>query len=89
MSIAISVKVLPATNTKPIRYKASANGKSKVYSSPMADVCPFTHAAKQFAIFSNFLNCGQWIGGSVDNMTVVFVSQPQPYNEQHFKIELV
>lgn len=86
MSIAITVKVLPATNTKPARYKASGNGKSAIYSAPMADMCPFTSAAKQFVESIGLLNCGLWVGGFTDNMGCVFVSQPTPYNQQTFKI---
>jgi hypothetical protein len=52
----------------------------------MADICPFTNAAKQFVESIGLLNCGLWVGGFTDNMNCVFVSQPTPYSQQTFKI---
>ena len=80
---AITVKVIPATNTKPTRYKAFANGVSFVYSAPLEDIDPFTNAAKKFAQAQGWLNCGEWVGGTFDS-GVVFVSTLKSMYVQEF-----
>jgi hypothetical protein len=84
---AIIVTVLPPTNTKPIRYRASAaNGQTVVCSAPMNDVCPFASAAKKFAEINGWRRCGKWVSGSIEN-GMVFIAPENVADENTFTVE--
>jgi len=72
MAKAITVKVLPATNTKPTRYKAyDSDGNFLITGAPMVDVCPFGHAAK--LLCDRMQWGGSWVGASASSVAWVFV----------------
>lgn len=82
MSIAISVKVLPATNTKPTRYKSyTNNGHAHTISGWDDEPCLYTKAAKELAMKNGF--GGHWVGGGTKE-GMVFVQVPNDVHAQQF-----
>lgn len=72
MAKAITVKVLPATETKPKRYKAyDSDGNFVITGAPMGDICPYGHAAKSLCDRMQWR--GAWYGASASSVSMVFV----------------
>lgn len=66
---AITVKRLPATNTKPARYRASDGEHNHLMvSEPIGDECGYTNAAR--ALLNKLGWTGDWYGGDIHDCTV-------------------
>ena len=77
--IAITVKYLPATNTKGARVKASAGGKRSVTIGYSSEDDPFQAAAIALIKKLDWQDKGDWFCGHLDcsNDVHVFVCSPK------------
>lgn len=77
MAKAILIKCLPATDTKPRRFKATAQGVEAVLSGDLHnDACPYQHAAMRLAVKHNWR--GVWSIGELPNGDRVAVQHANP-----------